>query len=462
MDNNINYTTTQYREDYQLAKRFGVISFIAIILIAIVILFLFRYETARIIQESTKQSNESLTIATEYTLNDHFVMYLNLMKLNEKKPGEMPLEPMLERALQRMIRDTNVDRVKLYDRSGKVAYSSRADAYDDDDEDNDGFISALSGTPRTVLNYRDSFSFFSTNDHDVNLVQTYVPIRTNDNSPVMGVMEVYYDISDYVSNAMRAIIIMMSVTMLLMLFLYTFLLMHIKRSERIIEAQNRITREKKAMLEFLTAKMINAQEDEKKRIAFELHEDVVQTLSGVKMQLEKYILQFDKQDGGSDSDQLTTVIIPTLQNAAHKIRAVALDLRPPSLDDFGLKAALNSLVSECHTITTGVEITVDISVNEELISQDQKSILYRMFKDTLKAICFDEKIDGEVIITLNNVDDLLQLQAKIVNKQKNLNYNGQLPGFFVAMQEKTILSGGEFFVIELSDGLLEVKAVWSY
>ncbi|MCG7915723.1 MAG: histidine kinase, partial [Candidatus Thiodiazotropha weberae] len=288
------------------------------------------------------------------------------------------------------------------------------------------------------------------------------PIRTNESSPVMGVMEIYYDISDYVSNAMRAIIIVMSVTMLLMLFLYTFLLMHIKRSERIIEAQNRITREKKAMLEFLTAKMINAQEDEKKRIAFELHEDVVQTLSGVKMQLEKYILQFDKQDDRSDADQLSTVIIPTLQNAAHKIRAVALDLRPPSLDDFGLKAALNSLVSECHTITTGVQITVDVSVNEELISQDQKSILYRMFKDTLKAICFDEKIDGEVIISLSNIDDLLQLQAKIISKEKNLNYNGQLPGFFVAMQEKTILSGGEFFVIELSERLLEVKAVWSY
>jgi uncharacterized membrane protein len=462
MDNNINYNRNQYREDYQLARRFGVISFIAIILIAIVILFLFRYETTRIIQDSTKQSNESLTIATEYALNDHFVMYLNLMKLNKKKPGEMPLEPMLERALQRMIRDTNVDRIKLYDRSGKVAYSSRADAYNDDDEDNDGFISALSGTPRTVLNYRDSFSIFNSNERDVNLVQTYVPIRSNANSPVMGVMEIYYDISDYVSHAMRVITIVMSVTMLLMLFLYTFLLMHIKRSERIIEAQNRITREKKAMLEFLTAKMINAQEDEKKRIAFELHEDVVQTLSGVKMQLEKYIFQFDKQKQEADAEQLSTVIIPTLQNAAHKIRAVALDLRPPSLDDFGLKAALNSLVSECHTVTTGLHITVDIPVNEELISQDQKSILYRMFKDTLKAICFDEKVDGEVLISLKNIDDLLQLQAKIVSKNQSLNYGDQLPGFFVAMQEKTILSGGEFFVIEMSTGLLEVKAVWSY
>jgi signal transduction histidine kinase len=462
MDNNIHYHTTPYREDYQLAKRFGVISFIAIILIAAVILFLFRYETARIIQDSTKQSNESLTIATEYTLNDHFVMYLNLIKLNKKKPGEMPLEPMLERALQRMIRDTNVDRIKLYDPSGKVAYSSRVDAYDDDDEDNDGFISALSGTPRTVLNYRDSFSIFNSSERDVNLVQTYVPIRANNSSPVMGVMEVYYDISDYVSHAMRAITIVMSVTMLLMLILYTFLLMHIKRSERIIDAQNRITREKKAMLEFLTAKMINAQEDEKKRIAFELHEDVVQTLSGVKMQLEKYLLQHEEQEKEADDEQLSSVIIPTLQNAAHKIRAVALDLRPPSLDDFGLKAALNSLVSECHTITTGLHITVDVSVNEELISQDKKSILYRMFKDTLKAICFEEKVDGEVVVSLKNIDHLLQLQAKIASKTKRLNFGDQMPGFFVAMQEKTILSGGEFYVIEASTGLWEVKAVWSH
>ncbi|MEJ2618965.1 MAG: histidine kinase [Candidatus Thiodiazotropha sp.] len=462
MDNNISYKAAQYREDYQLAKRFGVISFIAIILIATVILFLFRYETAHIIQDATKQSNESLTVATEYTLNDHFVMYLNLIKLNNKKPGEMPLEPLLERALQRMIRDTNVDRIKLYDRSGKVAYSSRVDAYQEEDENNDGFNSALSGTPRTVLNYRDIFSIFNSNEADVNLVQTYVPIRNNDNSTVMGVMEIYYDISGYVNHAMGAITIVMSVTILLMLILYTFLLMHIRRSERIIDAQNRITREKKAMLEFLTAKMINAQEDEKKRIAFELHEDVVQTLSGVKMQLEKYILQFNKQEDEADAKQLSSVIIPTLQKAAHKIRAVAMDLRPPSLDDFGLKAALNSLVSECHTITTGLHITVDVSINEALISQDKKSILYRMFKDTLKAICFEEKVDGEVVVSLSNIDHQLQLQAKVISKSKSLSSGDQLPGFFVALQEKTILSGGEFFVIEASTGLWEVKAVWLF
>lgn len=277
MDNYKQGHTNSYSPDYQFAKRYGITSFVAIILIAFVILFLFRYETSRIIQESAKTSNESLTIATEYALNDHFVTFLNLLKLNKRKPGEMPFEPMLERAMQKMIRDTNVDRIKLYDTTGRVAYSTRSDVYDEEEEGNDGFISALAGNPRTVLNYRDSFSLFNTNNRDVNLVQTYVPIRVNENTPVLGVMEIYYDISGYISHAMRTIIILMMTTLLLMLTLYMFLLMHIKRSERIIEDQHRITREKKVMLEFLTAKMINAQEDEKKRIAFDLHEDVVQT-----------------------------------------------------------------------------------------------------------------------------------------------------------------------------------------
>ncbi|MEW8195181.1 MAG: hypothetical protein AB2793_15825, partial [Candidatus Thiodiazotropha sp.] len=90
LDNNSEGNTNAYSPDFQLAKRYGITSFIAIVLIAVIILLLFRYETSRIIQESAKQSNESLTIATEYALNDHFVMYLNLIKLNKKKPGEMP------------------------------------------------------------------------------------------------------------------------------------------------------------------------------------------------------------------------------------------------------------------------------------------------------------------------------------------------------------------------------------
>ncbi|MEW8553105.1 MAG: histidine kinase [Candidatus Thiodiazotropha sp.] len=452
--------TSSYSPDYQLAKRYGVTSFVAIILIAIVILFLFRYETSLIIQESAKKSNESLTIATEYALNDHFVTFLNLLKLNKIKPGEMPFEPMLERAMQRMVRDTNVDRIKLYDRTGRVAYSTRSDVYEEEDEDNDGFISALAGNPRTVLNYRDNFSIFNTNNRDVNLVQTYVPIRVSENAPVLGVMEIYYDISGYISHAMRTIIILMLTTLLLMLILYMFLLMHIKRSERIIEDQHRITREKKMMLEFLTAKMINAQEDEKKRIAFDLHEDVVQTLSGVKMQLEKYILSISQQEKDGESNQISTEIVPMLQQAAHKIRAVAMDLRPPSLDDFGLKSALNSLVSECHTVTTGIEIEIKFLLKEDDISSERKAILYRLVKDILHAICFDQKMTGNLHLFLERIEGGLCMRAVLASDR--VDAKDSLPDYFQLMKERTILSGGDFSTAPRFNNIIEVKSVWVF
>ncbi|MBT2971500.1 MAG: hypothetical protein B6D72_03690 [gamma proteobacterium symbiont of Ctena orbiculata] len=462
MDNYKQGHTNSYSPDYQLAKRYGITSFVAIILIAFVILFLFRYETSRIIQESAKTSNESLTIATEYALNDHFVTFLNLLKLNKRKPGEMPFEPMLERAMQKMIRDTNVDRIKLYDTTGRVAYSTRSDVYDEEEEGNDGFISALAGNPRTVLNYRDSFSLFNTNNRDVNLVQTYVPIRVNENTPVLGVMEIYYDISGYISHAMRTIIILMMTTLLLMLTLYMFLLMHIKRSERIIEDQHRITREKKVMLEFLTAKMINAQEDEKKRIAFDLHEDVVQTLSGVKMQLEKYILSISQQEKESDTNQISNEIVPMLQQAAHKIRAVAMDLRPPSLDDFGLKSALNSLVSECHTVATGLEIEINFLLKEEDISSERKAIFYRLAKDILHAICFDQQMTGTLRLNYERIDGGLCMRAVLASDRINAMYNDSMPDYFQLMKERTILSGGEFTTRPRYNNIIEVKSVWVF
>ncbi len=462
VDNYIQGHASNIKSDYQLAKRYGITSFIAIILIAIVILFLVRQETARIIQDSAMRSNESLTIATEYALNDHFVMHLNLIRLNKKKPDEMPFDPLLERSIRQMIRNTNVDRIKLYDANGQVAYSSRTDAYGDADEDNDGFISALAGNPKTVLNYHDSFTLFSSSNRDVNLVQTYVPIKANEDSPVLGVMEIYYDISGYVDHAMRTIIILMLTTLLLMLFLYAFLLMHIKRSERIIENQNRITREKKAMLEFLTAKMINAQEDEKKRIAFELHEDVVQTLSGVKMQLEKYILSFNQQESDGEVTQLSTEIVPMLQNAAHKIRAVAMDLRPPSLDDFGLKAALNSLVSECHTVTSGLEFEIDFLIEEEAISTDRKAILYRLAKDLLHAICFVKQLTGRVRFIFERVEDGLCMKVLISSELIKDQDGEALPDCFKLMEERTILSGGEFFRTLQNGQSIKAQSTWSF
>jgi signal transduction histidine kinase len=449
-------------DNYHLTTRFGIISFIAVGITAFCIFLFYRYQTVQVIEDASRRSNEVLAIATEYALNDHFIMFLNFAgQKNMVSGNEVALGPTLDRAIQKLLLNTSVVRLKIYDGSGHVVYSTKQSQIGEGQEDNGGFIGAMNGHPTTVLIYRDTFNIFDNENEDENMVQTYVPIKLTTTGEVKGVFEVYSDISDYIDLSDRTIILVSVIIVIVMFFLYSFLLLHINRSERIIIAQNRETREKKKLLEFLTAKMINAQEDEKRRIALELHEDVVQTVSGVKMQLERYITSVEKISDESSIKQVTQDIVPILQEAAQKIRLVAMDLRPPSLDDFGLRAAVNSLVSECYTATTGMEIHVDIEVKESQLTQERKSILYRMLKDTLKSFCFERHLAGSIRFTLIKFDRQLLLKVKIVSDQFRSVSQTEIPQFLESMQERTILSGGDFSITYDNYECLEGKSVWN-
>jgi signal transduction histidine kinase len=447
--------------NYRLTTSFGIISFFAVGITAVAIFLFFRYQTIQVIEEASRRSNEVLTTATEYSLNDHFVMFLNFIGQNkELNKTQVSFEPGLDRAIKKLLLNTSVVRMKLYDTNGRVIYSTKESQIGEGPEDNGGFNKALAGTPTTVLIYRDTFNFFEEEDEDANLVQTYVPVRLVTTGEVKGVFEVYSDISDYIHLSDRSIIFVSTIVVVAMFFLYAVLLLHIERSERIINDQNRETRERKKMLELLSAKMIDTQEDERRRIAFELHEDVVQTIAGVKMQIERYLLAVEKQQDGSSIKQVTEEIVPVLQEAAQKIRLVAVDLRPPSLDDFGLRAAVNSLISECHTTTSGLAIHFELQMHEEELTQERKSILYRMLKETLKTLCFDMQISGVVKFTLHRAEHRLTLKVELVSEQLRQKSDSELPLSFVSMQERTILSGGDFTVTHVAADRLEGLAVW--
>ncbi|MEJ2465667.1 MAG: histidine kinase [Candidatus Thiodiazotropha sp.] len=433
-------------KNYRLTFRYGLISFVAMALAAACIFLFFRYETIQIIEDAGRRSNEALTVSTEYALNDHFVMFLNYAgSTNEINNKNLVLGPVLTKAIQKLLLNTSVVRIKVYDLEGTVVYSTKASQIGDGQEKNEGFKKALNGEITTVLIYRDSFNLFDRDTEDANLVQTYVPIKLVTTGEVKGVFEVYSDVTDYTHLADRTILLVSIIVLLCMFILYGFLLLHVKRSENIIKAQNKETRERNRMLEYLTAKMINAQEDERRRIAYELHEDVVQTISGVKMQLEQYMSSLTGQ-GEEQSIHLdsTKSIVPILQDAAQKIRMVAMDLRPPSLDDFGLRAAINSLISECHTSTSGLEVQFHFRVAETDLTTERKSILYRMLKDALKMLCFKHEARCSVNITLEMSEGQLDLFFEVSGRIDNDMGFDTLPNYLEPVQERTILSGGKF------------------
>lgn len=104
----------------------------------------------------------------------------------------------------------------------------------------------------------------------------------------------------------------------------------------------------------LTRRLEAAKEDERKRIARELHDEMGQALTAAKINLQLL-------SGAPDEDARAKRITDTVglvDRMIHHVRALSLDLRPPLLDELGLSAALNAYL-EAQSRRSGVRIDVD-------------------------------------------------------------------------------------------------------
>ena len=117
---------------------------------------------------------------------------------------------------------------------------------------------------------------------------------------------------------------------------------------RIIGTTQDITERKEAenalkksadLLENLWSQLLQAQEDERRRIARELHDELGQSLTALKINLQQI------HDGCTDGEARLVDSIEISSQALQQVRGMALDLRPSILDDLGLVAALRWFVS---------------------------------------------------------------------------------------------------------------------
>ena len=143
-----------------------------------------------------------------------------------------------------------------------------------------------------------------------------------------------------------------------------------------------ITEQKRADREFrrLHARVISAQETERKRIARELHDGIGQILSGVKYRLESLA---GKTPLSGEVEAKILKVSKLLNNAISEIRRVSQNLMPAELVDLGLEPALLTLCREFKE-RTGVKVTVR-SVSTPA-APELELALYRIAQEALNNI----------------------------------------------------------------------------
>lgn len=136
-------------------------------------------------------------------------------------------------------------------------------------------------------------------------------------------------------------------------------------------------------LKALTQRVFDTQEEERGRVARELHDSISQILVGVR-----YILELARRrqaTGDSRAGESLNSGIEHLNGAIQEVRRISRDLRPGVLDDLGLGPALQSLAEEFGK-RTGIAVEFETVVFRNRLDQDAKIALYRIAQEALTNI----------------------------------------------------------------------------
>jgi two-component system NarL family sensor kinase len=138
-----------------------------------------------------------------------------------------------------------------------------------------------------------------------------------------------------------------------------------------------------AKLKRLTQRVLDAQEEERGRVARELHDGISQILVGVRYALDTARRKLDRGDPTA-VDPLGKGI-ETLGEAISEVRRISRDLRPGLLDDLGLGPAIKNLTEE-FAERTGIDTKFATVVFRNRLDPEAKIALYRIAQEALTNV----------------------------------------------------------------------------
>ncbi len=173
------------------------------------------------------------------------------------------------------------------------------------------------------------------------------------------------------------------------------ILLHYKRREEKLEAQNRLLKKEMAKLRFgsqstpmewdrieIKNRLIDSRERERLRLAQDLHDIPIQDLYGLIYQLD------DLRDilKDSEGEKLVDECDHTLHRVVNSLRSICRELRPPSLSPFGLEVAIRDHVEKFREQNPGMHIHLNLMRDKQAISDRLRLGLFRIYQEAIQNV----------------------------------------------------------------------------
>jgi two-component system sensor histidine kinase UhpB len=192
---------------------------------------------------------------------------------------------------------------------------------------------------------------------------------------------------------------------------------------------------------------LSAQEEERSRIARELHDEVGQTLTAVLLELTDLAARVPPELRPEVSHTQETA-----RGSLEDVRRVARQLRPEALDDLGLVSALTALAAR-FSEQTGARVARAIDRDLPRLEPDEELVFYRVAQESLTNVARHAGAT-RVELRLRRRRDRLELRVR----DDGQGLDGTVPGDGIrGMRERAVDVGGSLAVVDVPDGGVEVR-----
>jgi two-component system sensor histidine kinase UhpB len=219
-------------------------------------------------------------------------------------------------------------------------------------------------------------------------------------------------------------------------------------------------RENAQQLRLLSRRVLEAQETERRRIAHELHDELGQSLTAIKINLQAHKSLLNRSP-----DEVNNENLRIIDAAMQHLRELALALRPTVLDDLGLLPALSGIAEQMAT-RSGFKVHFYCAIADSRLSPDVETAVFRIAQEAFTNIARHARAKN-VHIDLYHEGDELMLGMRddgvgfdVAAMRARATCGGSIG--VLGMQERAMLIGGQL-AIESSRGsgtAIRMRCAW--
>jgi len=214
-------------------------------------------------------------------------------------------------------------------------------------------------------------------------------------------------------------------------------------------------REYAERMKVLSQSLLDIQESERRRIALELHDQIGQILTGLKLKLEM-LGRTEPRSSNSGFDEVQALVNELIT----RTRELSLDLRPATLDHLGLLAALHRLLRH-YTSQTSIQVNFKHEgLRDRRFRPELETAAFRIVQEGLTNVARHAEAD-EAAVSIYALSDKLTIEIE----DRGIGFDpsavlavGQSSGL-TGMRERAILLGGSF-TVESRPGHTCLTAEW--